>query len=152
MSKYTFRNFTDEETENHKISGCEQWIFSGEEYEQYALFFGKLIMLFGINDSAENEYIMYSYRITAENEDGKKFYFEIYQQDEFDGPTISCGMSSEYEQVARKLIEFIESAEPADYVHEWKNLRSSPFCTDDIVYTVKNGVADVRRNTVKGYN
>ena len=57
MSKYTFRNSTPEEQkENPMHSG--RWIYGGVREEVFALFFGKVRRLFGVNDSISDDWEM----------------------------------------------------------------------------------------------
>lgn len=137
---YKFKNSTDEERKNCCMNGGE-WIYGISPEEQYALFFGKVRTLFGINDSISDDWEnMYYYHITAEDENGNKLYFVIYHG--CGGPSIEMpfpeDLSSEYEQAKTELIELIENAEPSDYV--WEG------CYDfiaNIKYTIKDGKAYV---------
>ena len=138
---YKFRVSTKEENNN---AGFGKWIYGAGVFgeEPYALFFGKVRRRFGENDTFSDDWEnMYSYEITAEDENGNKLYFEIYHGP--GGPSIGTPFSGElppeYQQAKKELIEYIESAEPVDYVHE-SVYYDIPV---NVKYTVKNGKATV---------
>lgn len=135
---YKFRNSTaEEQKENPMHSG--EWIYGNKGDETFALFFGKVRRLFGVNDSISEDWeMMYSYPVTAEDENGNKFFFEVYHGS--GGPSLATPLhelTQEYEKTAEALIEYIESAEPADYVHD-SVYYDIPV---KVRYTVKDGKA-----------
>lgn len=139
---YKFRNSTVEERKNSQAC-CGQWVYgSGASERKYALFFGKVRTLFGVNDSISEDWEnMYSYNITAEDEQGNKLYLEIYHGP--GGPSIATPFDKElppdYEKAKAELIELISNAEPADY--EWEGVYED--VPVNIKYIVKDGVAHV---------
>lgn len=141
---YTFRNSTDEERKNSNVRYGDGIYGLVATDEKFALFFGKVRRLFGENDSFSDDWeCMYTYLITAEDENGNKLYFEIYHGS--GGSSISTPYSGElppdYKQAKSELLELIENTIPADYV--WEG------CYYDIPvnikYTVKDGKAYVER-------
>ncbi|MDE6671846.1 MAG: hypothetical protein K2J36_09170 [Ruminococcus sp.] len=141
MSKYTFRNSTEEEREEN-FAGYGKWIYGAVSSEEiYALFFGKVRSRFGVNDSISTDWeMMYSYDITAEDENGNKFFFDVYHG--AGGPSIGTPfeeLTPEYESAVKALIEYIESAEPVDYV--WEGVYED--IPVNVTYTVKDGKARV---------
>ncbi len=138
---YKFRVSTKEENNNACFG---DWVYgtgvSGEE--QYALFFGKVRRRFGDNDSFSDDWeTMYRYEITAEDENGNKLYFEVYHGagGSSIGTPFSDELPPEYQQAKKELIEYIESAEPVDYVHE-SVYYDIPV---NVKYIVKDGKATV---------
>ena len=137
---YTFRNATDEERKNGIPISYGDWISDNPSNEQFALFFGKVRTLFGVNDSISDDWEnMYHYLITAEDENGNKLYFLIYGNRPAIGVPYSGELTPDYEQAKTELLELIENTLPADYV--WEG------CYYDvpvnIKYTVKDGKARV---------
>lgn len=144
---FTFRNATkDEENEMRKVQYGGEWIYetgtAGEE--EYALFLGKVMARFGKSDSLSDDWeCMYSYPITAEDENGNKYLVEIYHGS--GGPSYSIPIEQsglnvpDYEQAAKELVKFIESAEPADY--EWESIYAD--IPARIKYIIKDGKVTV---------
>ena len=144
---YKFR-IADEKEEDELRNGLYggEWIYRvGVREEVYALFLGKVIARFGKNDTlCEDWENMYNYSVVAEDEQGEKLLVIIYHGP--GGPSYSIptdfendDIKSKYEQAAKELVEYIENAEPADYVHEsvYEDVGVN------IKYTVKNGTAAV---------
>ena len=143
---YKFRKASDEDKEISDNLTCSgTWIYgavAGEE--KYALFLGKMIALFGdsgnMSDDWEN---MYSYDIIAEDEQGNKLGIEIYHGP--GGPSFAIPTdyddidTAPYHQAAKELVEYIEKAEPADYV--WESVYYD--IPANVKYTVKDGRAYV---------
>ncbi len=137
MNKYTFRNSTDEEIKENSVH-CGRWIYGTVSSEEiYALFFGKVRSRFGVNDSISTDWeMMYSYPVTVEDDNGNKFFFDIYHG--AGGSSIATPseeLTLEYEQAQEALIEYIESAEPEDYV--WQGVYED--IPVNVTYTVKDG-------------
>lgn len=137
MNKYTFRVSTDEEIKENSVH-CGRWVYglnAGDE--QYALFFGKVRNRFGVNDSISTDWeMMYSYPVTVEDDSGNRFFFEIYHG--AGGSSIATPyeeLTPDYEQAQTALIDYIESAEPVDYV--WQGVYED--IPVNITYTVKDG-------------
>lgn len=133
---YKFRASTESEIkENPMHSG--NWIYENASDAIYAIFFGKVRRLFGVNDSiSKNWEMMYSYPITAEDENGSKFFLEVYHGS--GGSSLATPLEKltpEYEDVAKALIEYIENAEPVDYV--WQGVYED--IPVNITYTVRDG-------------
>jgi len=138
---YTFRNSTDEEIKDNRADYGE-YIYEVPDDKQYALFFGKVRKLFGVNDSITDDWeCMYTYPITAEDKNGNKLYFEIYHGSGGSsvGTPFSGKLPPEYEQAKAELLELIESAEPSDYV--WQGVYED--IPMNVKYTVKDGTAYV---------
>ncbi len=139
---YKFRNSTDEEEKNN-YAGFGKWVYgTNATEEKYALFFGKVRTLFGVNDSISEDWeCMYNYNITAEDEQGNKLYFSIYHGPR--GSSIATPFRDElppdYAKAKAELIELINNAEPADY--EWEGVYED--IPVNIKYTVKDGKAYV---------
>lgn len=137
---YTFRVSVPEDNNN---AGFGEWVYGvGATEEKYALFFGKVRARFGDNDSFSDDWeSMYSYKITVEDEQGNKFFFEIYHG--AGGSSIGTPFSDElppdYQQAEKALLEYIESATPVDYV--WESVYYD--IPVNVRYTVKDGVAKV---------
>lgn len=147
---YKFRLMTESEKHEKDSYGNVpeggEWIYdNGVGEEIYALFLGKVITLFGkpddLNDDWEN---MYNLDIVAEDEQGKKLFIMIYHGS--GGPSyciprhsVTDEVREIYVDMAKELVEYIESAEPADYVHKscYYDIPSN------VTYTVKYGVARV---------
>lgn len=136
MNKYTFRNSTEEEREENSVH-CGRWVYglnAGDE--QYALFFGKVRNRFGVNDSISTDWeMMYSYPVTVEDDSGNRFFFEIYHG--AGGSSIATPseeLTPDYEQAQEALIDYIESAEPVDYV--WQGVYED--IPVNVTYTVKD--------------
>lgn len=141
---YKFRNSTDEERKNSNV-GYGDCIYEVPDDKQYALFFGNVRTLFGENDSITDDWeCMYTYPITAEDENGNKLYFEIYHGS--GGSSISTPYSGElppnYKQAKEELLELIENTLPADYV--WEGVYED--IPENIKYTVKDGKAYVEHD------
>ncbi len=145
---FTFRNATKEEAEEiFKLSYGGNWIYdtgtAGEK--EYALFLGKVMARFGKNGSLSTDWeCMYSYPIAAEDENGNKYIVEIYHGS--GGPSYSIptdfendDIKSKYEQAAKELVEYIESAEPVDY--EWESIYAD--IPARIKYIIKDGKVTV---------
>lgn len=142
---YTFRKATEEEMSCLEKNGCSKLcsVYGLDcTDEKFALFFGKLITLFGEPYSTTDDYEdMYSYWVAAE--DGQnKFYLEVYHG--ASGAAVGgkpFGISREqekiYTQAAGELIAFIESAEPSDY--EWEGIYED--IPVNVKYAIKNGKA-----------
>lgn len=135
---YKFRNSTDEERKENPVH-CGRWIYENASDEKYALFFGKVRNRFGVNDSISPDWeMMYSYNITAEDENGNKFFFDVYHG--AGGSSIATPLDKltpDYESAQEALIDYIESAEPSDYV--WQGVYED--IPVNITYTVKDGKA-----------
>ncbi len=132
---YKFRRATEEERNewcsgSYKIWGMDNSI--GEE--DYALFLGKVMTVFGQPDWMDTDWEnMYSYLIVTEDEQGNKIYLEIYH-----GPSGSAiGGQDINKQVAEELAQIILSAKPTDY--EWKSVYED--IPVNVKYTVKDGKA-----------
>ncbi|MDE6775803.1 MAG: hypothetical protein K2J37_05865 [Ruminococcus sp.] len=139
---YKFRISTDEELKDNFAGGGECVYGLAATEEKFALFFGKVRRLFGENDSFSDDWEnMYNYDITAEDEQGNKLYFSVYHGS--GGSSIGTPFSDElppdYQQAKKELIEYIESAEPVDYVHD-SVYYDVPV---NVRYTVKDGKAYV---------
>ncbi len=146
---YKFRNASAEEENmmwDRQYAG--EWIYGlGESNgeKEYALFLGKVIACFGRNDSLSSDWEnMYSYPIIVENEQGEELLVEIYHGS--GGPSYSIPIDfkddeekEKYEQAAKALVEYIQSAEPADYELETV-YEDIPV---NVKYSVKNGAANV---------
>ncbi len=145
---FTFRNATKEEAEEiFKLSYGGNWIYdtgtAGEK--EYALFLGKVMARFGKNGSLGTDWeCMYSYPIAVEDENGNKYIVEIYHGS--GGPSYSIptdfendDIKSKYEQAAKELVEYIESAEPVDY--EWESIYAD--IPARIKYIIKDGKVTV---------
>ncbi|MDE6501387.1 MAG: hypothetical protein K2L10_04825 [Ruminococcus sp.] len=140
---YKFRKATEEELSALEMNGCSKLCSVYDldcTDEKFALFFGKLITLFGEPDYTTDDYEnMYSYWITAE--DGQsKIYLEVYHGASVasvGGKPMGTDREQEkiYMKVAGELISFIESAEPSDY--EWQGVYED--IPVNIKYTVKDG-------------
>lgn len=133
---YKFRRAT--ENERQQWSGGTHNIYRyGNSDEQFALFLGKAITVFGQPDFMDTDYEnMYSYLIVAENEEDK-LYLEIYH-----GPSGSAigGKDGEnYKTASEELAKLILSAEPSDY--EWSGVYED--IPVNIKYTIKNGKVNV---------
>lgn len=145
MSKYTFRNSTDEEIKEN-LTGFGEWIYSIVPEGIFALFFGKVRSRFGVNNSISTDWEwMYSYPVTVEDENGNKFFCRVYHG--AGGPSIATPfeeLTPDYESAVNALIEYIESAEPVDYVWEgvYKDILYENIPVN-VTYTVKNGKARV---------
>ena len=153
---YKFRNASDEEAEKmweRQYAG--EWIYdvgevSGED--EFALFLGKVIACFGMNDSLSSDWEnMYSYPIIAENEQGEELLIEIYHGP--GGPSYSIPIDlkddeekEKYEQAAKALVDHIQSSEPADYELETV-YEDIPV---NVKYSVKNGVAKAESEFPEG--
>lgn len=137
---YKFRNSTDEEIKEN-LAGFGEWIYGVVPEGIFALFFGKVRSRFGVNDSISTDWQwMYSYPITVEDENGNKFFFRVYHG--VGGSSIGTPfeeLTSEYEMAKNALIEYIESAEPVDYV--WEGVYED--IPVNVTYTVKDGKARV---------
>jgi len=104
-----------------------------------------VIARFGRNDSLSSDWEnMYSYPIIVENGQGEELLVEIYHGP--GGPSYSIPTDfkddeekEKYEQAAKALVEYIQSAEPADYELETV-YEDIPV---NVKYSVKNGVAKV---------
>jgi len=147
---YKFRLMTESEKNEKDSYGNVpeggEWIYAiGTNEEKYALFLGKMITLFGKPDDLSDDWEnMYNYEIAAEDEDGKKLFIMIYHGS--GGPSyciprhdISEDVRDIYVEMAKELVAYIESAEPADYVHKSVYYDVGV----KITYTVKYGVARV---------
>ena len=137
MSKYTFRNSTNEEIKEN-FAGYGMAIYDVVLSEEiYALFFGKVRSRFGVNDSISTDWeMMYSYPVTVEDENGNKFFFHVYHGAGGSSIGTPCEeLTPEYESAKKALIEYIESAEPVDYV--WEGVYED--IPVNITYTVKDG-------------
>lgn len=142
---YTFRKSTEEELSALENKGfckiCSVYNLKATD-EKFALFFGKLITLFGEPYSTTDDYEdMYSYWITAENGQNK-IYLEVYHGASgasVGGQPIDTDREQEkiYMKVAGELIAFIESVEPSDY--EWEGIYED--IPVNVKYAVKDGVA-----------
>ena len=146
---YKFRNASaEEEKKMWERQYAGEWIYgvggaNGEN--EFALFLGKVIARFGRNDSLSSDWEnMYSYPIIAENEKGEELLIEIYHG--AGGPSYSLPTDfkedeekEKYEQAAKALVEYIQSAEPADYELETV-YEDIPV---NVKYSVKNGAAKV---------
>ncbi|MDE5570145.1 MAG: hypothetical protein K2I82_05770 [Ruminococcus sp.] len=135
---YKFRISTDEELKDNCARYGELVYGLRATEEKFALFFGKVRRLFGENDSFSDDWeYMYHYHITAEDEQGNKLYFWVYHGS--GGSSVGTPFSDElppdYQQAKKELIEYIESAEPIDYV--WEGCYYD--IPDNIKYTVKDG-------------
>lgn len=132
---YKFRRATEEERKECRGGTHNIWGYGASE-DQYALFLGKAMTVFGQPDDMSDDWeSMYSYLIAAEDEQGNKIFLEVYH-----GPSGSAigGRDGEnYKQASEELVQLILSAEPTDY--EWEG------CYYDIPvnvkYTVKDGKA-----------
>ncbi len=113
---YTFRNATDEERKNGIPTSYGDWIYDNQSREEkYALFFGKVRKLFGVNDSISDDWEnMYHYLITAEDENSNKLYFLIYGNSPAIGVPYSGELTPDYKQAKTELLELIENTLPAD--------------------------------------
>ena len=148
---YKFRLATESEKNEKDSYGNVpeggEWIYgSGVGEGTYALFLGKVITLFGkpadLNDDWEN---MYNCDIVAEDEQGKKLFIIIYHGS--GGPSycipresVSDDVRQIYLDMAKELVAYIESAQPADYVHEsvYYDIPAN------LTYIVKDGKATVK--------
>lgn len=143
---YKFRNATaEEEKKMWERQYAGEWIYDSGETgieNEYALFLGKVIARFGRNDSFSSDWEnMYSYPIVVESEQGEELLIEIYHGS--GGPSYSIPTDfkddeekEKYEQAAKALVEYIQSAEPADYELDTKYEDASVW----IKYSVKDGV------------
>ncbi|MBD5159519.1 MAG: hypothetical protein HDT23_04675 [Ruminococcus sp.] len=138
MNKYTFRVSTDEEIKENPVH-CGRWIYENASDEKYALFFGKVRSRFGVNDSISPDWeMMYSYPVTVGDDSGNKFFFDVYHG--AGGSSIATPLDKltpEYESAEKALIDYIESAEPSDYV--WQGVYED--IPVNITYTVRDGKA-----------
>lgn len=133
---YKFRRAT--ENERQQLSGGTHNIYRyGNSDEQFALFLGKAITVFGQPDWIDTDYEnMYSYLIVAENEEDK-LYLEIYHGP--GGSSIGGKSGEDYKTASEELSQLILSVEPSDY--EWSGVYED--IPVNIKYTVKNGVVNI---------
>lgn len=145
---YKFRN-ADEKEQQEKdslgnIPGGGEWIYGSVREEVYALFLGRMITLFGksntLSDDWEN---MYTYPLIAEDENGTKLRIDVYHGSGGPSVCLPLNLNDEekeiYDNAVKELVAYIESAEPADYVHEsvYYDIPAN------VTYTVKYGYARV---------
>lgn len=142
---FTFKKISNElffeKTSGYTIAG--DWVYGVGEAgdKEYALFWGKLITLFGEpNDKSRSWEDMYNYFIEAD--DGqKKYYVTVYHGS--GGSSIAMPTNTDdradYEQLKKELISLIERTAPTDY--EWESVYED--VPADVKYIVKNGKASV---------
>lgn len=110
--------------------------------EDFALFFGKCLTLFGDpNNSSDDWENMYSYFIKAVSGNGRVLYLTIYHGS--GGSSVAMPVENRgidivpYEVARSELLRLIENAEPSDY--EWSGIyRDIP---ERVTYTVTDGTA-----------
>ncbi len=146
MYKFRKASVEDDKEIIDKMPLCGNWIYNSGGSEQiYALFLGKMIALFGdsgnMSDDWEN---MYGYQIIAEADNGRQFCIEVYHGP--GGPSVSVPDENledeyidDYKQATKELVEYIEKAEPADYV--WESVYYD--IPANVKYMVKDGRAYV---------
>lgn len=140
---YKFRLATkEEEKAAWKTMGGGEWIYGATTAGEipYALFLGKCIALFGMpGDLSEDWEQMYSYFITAEDENGVVLTFNIYHGSGGPSYTEYTDDTAPFKEVLGEFLALIEATVPADYVHEsiYFDVGSK------ITYTVKDGKARV---------
>ncbi len=144
---YKFRKPTEEEIsamENMWYDKCCR-VYEQDSYiEKSALFYGKLRTVFGEPVITSHE-TMYSYDIVAIDENGNKFYFEIYDDLCYASIGTPYDLSSDCKQAISELIEFIESAEPSDYI--WECYNDTPIT----IISVKDGKAHIESDDMQGF-
>ncbi len=132
---YKFRRATEAERREwrggtHNIRGY------GASEEDFALFLGKAMTVFGQPDEISNDWeSMYSYLIIAEDEQGNEILLEVYHGPS--GSAIGGKDGDDYKQASEELIQLILLAEPTDYEHEsvYYDIPAN------VRYTVKGGKA-----------
>lgn len=143
---YKFRRTTEEEKKLRSFGGlilnppC-----NGEE--DYALFLGKALTVFGKPDYMSEDWeSMYSYLITAEDENGGKLILEVYHGPS--GAAIGGDYRSESAKgAAQELAKLILEAEPSDY--EWESVYED--IPVNVKYIVKDGKVNVESSFPKGF-
>lgn len=149
MSKYTFRNATDEERKYGIPVSYGELVYNNPSDEQNALFFGRIIKLFGVNDSIGEEWEdMYNYPVVAEDGNGSKLYFLICGNIPEIATPYKKELPPDYRQAKTELLEFIENTPPADY--EWEGFYSEVaelienigYIPEDVPLNVKYTVRD----------
>lgn len=148
---FTFKKITNElffeKTSGYTIAG--DWVYDVGEAgdKEFALFWGKLITLFGEpNDKSGSWEEMYNYFIEAD--DGKKkYYVTVYHGS--GGSSIAMPTNTDdradYELLKKELIGLIEHTAPTDY--EWESVYED--VPANIKYTVKDGKAYVKSEFCK---
>lgn len=133
---YKFRRATEEERREFHGGTHHIWGYEPASENDYALFFGKVITVFGKPDDMSDDWeSMYSYLIAAEDEQGNKILLEVYHGPS--GSAIGGNDGENYTQAAEELGQLILSAEPSDY--EWEGVYYD--IPVNIRYTVKDGKA-----------
>lgn len=109
---FRFRSAPEKDNElqgTYKIWGLEN---GGDE--EFALFLGRAITIFGQPDWMEDDYeAMYGYCIEAEDENGEKLVLDLYHGPS--GAAIGGFDTQAHKQAAEELAQMILSAEPTDY-------------------------------------
>lgn len=143
---YKFRLATKEEEKELWTSGyAGKHIYgAGASENNYALFLGRMITLFGKPDNLSEDWEnMYNYDVIAEDEQGNRFLVEIYHG--AGGPSVALPIERDniditpYEQASKELVELIMNTEPSDY--EWESVYED--IPVNIKYIVKDGKAKV---------
>jgi len=145
---YKFRLATNKEFEEAKklqYGGSPIWDIDERGDEDFALFLGKAITLFGMPDNLSDDWEnMYCYEITAEDEQGNKLLLMVYHGSggfSIAIPTQYNNIDLEpYEQAKKELVQIIESQYPTDY--EWESIYYD--IPENVKYTVKDGIAYIK--------
>lgn len=131
---YKFRRATDEERKAFRGGTHHIWGFEPASENDFALFFGKAMTVFGKPDDMSDDWeCMYSYLIVAEDEQGNKLLLDVYHDPS--GSAIGGMDGDDYKQASEELGQLILSAEPSDY--EWEGVYYD--IPVNIKYTVKDG-------------
>ena len=145
--KYTFRRAEPEKYSEQFKKSKEHGIKSSEysrdisdniiTCDDHAIMLGRIWALFGKPDDPSMYEDFYNYTISAENENGKILYLEIYEHTKPAVNGIDTENSQDLKNAVDQLCELINSTPPADY--EWSGVVEEDFPVD-VTYAVKDGV------------